>query len=210
MKRIGLLFCLFVLLISVKGRNHKQEQIRAAYLTYYNASQNKEFDKMIELTSSETIAYFDNIVLKARTLDSLKLVKESPVELTFILYLRQTLSSEEWKNYSGKDLLIFNVEKSLDMNSKNKIFVTKIKVRGKTAKCEYTQNKIKSKDPIEFKKENNIWKFNYYKTFSKSANENFYISLKKTNWTKVAFVEKVVKRMSGKRVEAKLWNQTIK
>lgn len=209
MKRIGLLCCTLVLLISLKGID-KQEQIRAAYLSYYSAIQNKEFGKMIELTSSETIAYFDNIVLKAKTLDSLKLVKESPVELTFILYLRQTLSSEEWKNYSGKDLLIFNVEKSQDLNAKDKIFVTKIKVRGKTAKCEYTQNKIKSKDPLEFKKENNIWKFNIYKTFSKTANESFYKNAQKLKITKIEFAEKVVKRMSGKKVDSKLWNQTIK
>ena len=208
MKRIGLFFCLLVLLISMNGID-KKDQIRAAYLNYYNASQNKDFDKLIELTSSETIAYFDNIVLKARTLDSLRLVKEKPVELTFILYLRQTLSSEEWKNYSGKDLLIFNIEKSQNINSKEKIFITKIKVRGKTAKCEYTQNKKKSKDPLEFKKENNVWKFNLYETFAKTTNENVYTQLKKTNWTKVEFVEKVVKQMSGKRVEAKLWNQTI-
>lgn len=208
MKRIGLFFCLLVL-ISGKGID-QQEQIKAAYTAYYTAGKNKKLDKMIELTSSETIAFFDKTVLKAKTLDSLKLVKEAPLELTLILFLRQTLTKEEWKNYSGKDLLKFNIEKSLGTESNKKLEITKINVRGKTAKCEFTIDKKMSEEPLEFKKENNQWKFNSLKSFYKSTNESFYATLKKSKLSKLDFVEKIVQNMSGKRVDAKLWNQTIK
>ena len=70
MKIYSLLLCFSFLLTGFSDKNDKN-QIELAYNEYANASLEKDIDKMIELSSIQTIKYFDETVENAKYLDSL-------------------------------------------------------------------------------------------------------------------------------------------
>lgn len=164
---------------------------------------------MIELSSNETIKYFDEKVLNAKYLDSMKLVKLAPIDKTLILYLRQTLTTSQLSIYTGKELMYYNLEKSLNTKSNEKVKLIDIEVKDSIATCSITVNEKASKMTLEFRKENNLWKFNSIYSFYQSANDNFYDAVKKMNVSENEFLKKIIQKMSGKEFNEKLWNQII-
>ncbi len=186
-----------------------KNQIELAYNEYANASLEKNIDKMIELSSIQTIKYFDETVENAKYLDSLELVKLTPIDKTLILYLRQTLTTAQLSIYTGKELMYYNLEKSLNTNSNEKVKLIDIEVKDSVAFCSISVNEKPSKMPLEFRKENNLWKFNSIYSFYQSANDNFYDAIKKMNVTENEFLKRIVQKMSGKEFNEKLWNQII-
>jgi hypothetical protein len=208
MKIYLLLLCFSFLLTGFSDKNDKN-QIELAYNEYANASLEKNIDKMIELSSIQTIKYFDETVENAKYLDSLELVKLTPIDKTLILYLRQTLTTAQLSIYTGKELMYYNLEKSLNTNSNEKVKLTNIEVNDSIATCSITVNEKASKSQLEFRKENNLWKFNSIYSFYQSANDNFYDAIKKMNISENEFLKRIVQKMSGKEFDDKLWNQII-
>lgn len=206
MKKHILKTSFFLLLIACSEGEREIEQIESVYHQYEKAAKEKDIDKMIELTSKETIRHFDQTVENAKYSDSITLSKQTPVDKTLILYLRQTLTTDQLFKYSGKELLRFNLVKSLNTKSEEKIELSKIDVDSKTAHCTIIVNGKASKIQLEFKKEDNLWKYNSIDSFFKSTNDNFYEALKKLKITENEFLKRIVKNMSGKDVDDKLWN----
>ncbi len=208
MKIYSLLLCFSFLLTGFSDKNDKNE-IELVYNEYAKASKEKNIEKMIELSSIETIKYFDETVENAKYLDSLELVKLTPIDKTLILYLRQTLTTAQLSIYTGKELLYYNLEKSLNTNSSEKVKLIDIEVKDSVAFCSISVNEKPSKMPLEFRKENNLWKFNSIYSFYQSANDNFYDAIKKMNVTENEFLKRIVQKMSGKEFNDKLWNRII-
>ena len=90
-----------------------------------------------------------------------------------------------------------------------KVKLKKIEVNSETAQCSISINGKTSKVRLEFRKENNLWKYNFVNSFTKSTNDNFYISLQKLKISENDFLKRIVQNMSGKELSDKLWNQQI-
>jgi hypothetical protein len=207
--KIYYLLISFSLLIACDNSKNDKKQIESVYTEYENAAKQKDIQKMIDLSSVETINYFDKIVENAKYLDSISVTKLAPIDKTLILYLRQTLTIEQLFIYTGKELLQFNLRNSLNVKSDEKVKLKKIEVNSETAQCSISINGKTSKVRLEFKKENNLWKYNFVNSFTKSTNDNFYISLQKLKISENDFLKRIVQNMSGKELSDKLWNQQI-
>ncbi len=207
--KIYYLLISFSLLIACDYSKNDKKQIESVYTEYENAAKQKDIQKMIDLSSVETINYFDKIVEDAKYLDSISVTKLAPIDKTLILYLRQTLTIEQLFIYTGKELLQFNLRNSLNVKSDEKVKLKKIEVNSETAQCSISINGKTSKVRLEFKKENNLWKYNFVNSFTKSTNDNFYISLQKLKISEHDFLKRIVQNMSGKELSDKLWNQQI-
>jgi len=123
--------------ISCKGQKGDSELITDVYNKYEIAISEKNIDKMLNCTSQETIIYYNNIVETAKFSDSINLSMQSLVDKTLILYLRQTMTSDLLRKYTGKELMYSTLSKALNANNTSPTTELKeIDVKGDEATAE--------------------------------------------------------------------------
>ncbi len=166
---------------------------------------------MVSYISEETIAYYNNIVEKAKFSDSVNLSMQPPIDKTLILYLRQTMSSSSLEKYSGKELMYFTLSKGL--NVKNRLPITelkKINLNGNEATAEFLVDGVDSGNQIKFKKEGKNWKIDISSTYNLTANNQFRQNLYQSGLSENVFIKYMVTNMSGSEMNDSIWHKTIK
>ncbi|WP_341899888.1 hypothetical protein [Fluviicola taffensis] len=210
-KHLFFLTTIIFLAISCTGQKGDSEVITDAYNNYQIAVSSKNIDEMVSYISEETIAYYNNIVEKAKFSDSVNLSMQPPIDKTLILYLRQTMSSSSLEKYSGKELMYFTLSKGL--NVKNRLPITelkKINLNGNEATAEFLVDGVDSGNQIKFKKEGKNWKIDISSTYNLTANNQFRQNLYQSGLSENVFIKYMVTNMSGSEMNDSIWHKTIK
>jgi hypothetical protein len=115
--------------------------------------------KAVRLIDKETIEDYSQILGKAKSLDSLRLEKETEVNKYNVLKVRHLFSKEEILTMNGEKLFISVVDQSVSGNGNIKNYcLGNIKVENNNAKAERISNEGKTPFVHLFSKENGAWK----------------------------------------------------
>lgn len=211
MKKTLTIAILFLLtLSSCTTEQTDEEQITSVYKKYYTAMTDKRTDVMVECINSNTVTYYDEIVRKAQFSDSIELNSASLIDRTLALFVRHTVTPENLRNYSGKELMFFTLSKGINTQSGlPKIELKKVTVTGDMAEAGFLMDGQDYGNIVMFVKEMDNWKIDLSSMYNNFANDQFRQRMLQSGLSENNFIQMMVTNLSGIQMPSSLWNQTI-
>ncbi|MDP4184224.1 MAG: hypothetical protein Q8862_03560 [Bacteroidota bacterium] len=159
-----LLFFLFgLLLISLNSFSQEveKENIKKCYETYKKSLLNNDGKQAYACLDKKTRKYYDELLDKIKTYDSIQIEKESIVNKLSILTIRHRVPKDEILKMNGEGLFIYSIDYGfVDKGSVQHYELGTIEFRRKIAKAQMMSGNLPSFYKYLFYKQKNQWYIN--------------------------------------------------
>ena len=200
----------YILIISLfqccSSSRTDSEKIKECFEKYKKAIVNQDGKIGIECVDSKTIAYYDNMIKKIRTSDSIEVEKETPYNKLTILKVRQSAKKESLLTMNGKDLLSYLITQGKAGSSTiSEQEIDSIKIENNDATAERFVNGKRTPFAYAFYKEQNEWKL-YMAGLIPVHNSGLKYSISQSGLSENEYILKFIEQTSGSKPTNDIWN----
>jgi len=155
------------LLIGCASKTSEKKEITNVFNKFNSANIELNGEKLYRLTDSESHDYYEDLLKKILTLDSLEINKLNLTDKINLLSARAVLPNTKIKEISAKELMVImytkvNTMDTVKINNIKRMEIKNIRINNNVAygNLAINNNLIQPKVDIKFTKENENWKYN--------------------------------------------------
>jgi hypothetical protein len=157
MKKTLWLFTLLVIFKSF-GQENQEKTIQKVFENYKSAILNDKGIEALNFVDSRTIAYYDDIINKIKTADSITIESYTILDKLMILAIRNSASQEEIMNMNGKSLFVYAIDNGMvGKNSVQNNSIGRVQIDDAFATGQFLVNGQETPINFHFYLENNNW-----------------------------------------------------
>jgi len=201
-----LIYILLLFLFSCTDKTQDIEDIKTCYNTYNEALKNADGNKAVENVDKNTLAYYDKVLKKAISADSIEIMNMPTIDKITVLSIRQSISKDNILSFTAKDLFVNAInEKILAKNSTDELVISKVLVKSISANTEMLFQGEKLPFTFRFNKEDNAWKFDVTSLFD-FAESGFKQAVASSGMTENELIIMAIEESSIDNPKNDLWN----
>jgi hypothetical protein len=156
---VCIILCLFF--VTCSDRSKQEAAIIGVFNDYITYGKSKNYEKLSEIVSGTTLAYFSNCINKALYAPKEAVMHLPLFDKIFVFYIRAGIPKERVCALNAKDLIKFSYECKLNgIDTLQNMQIKEIKINNKIATAAIVDESGKYSCPIEFEKEGMEWKMN--------------------------------------------------
>ena len=184
--------------------------VKDCFNKYKEAVLNDKGAAAYSVLDKKTIVYYNELLEKVKTYDSLKLEKESIINKVTILTMRHRATKEEIMKMTGETLFIYAIDKGMiGKNSVSNSSVGKVTITGDFAKGGMQVNGRDLPASYDFYKEDGTWKFNLTSLFA-LGNMGFKRLVEQSGMSENEAIFSMLETVSGTKPSQSIWNPLVK
>lgn len=199
---------LFLIPMLTIAQQTEEKNVRKTFDTYKSAILNDKGEEAVKQVDAKTIAYYNDILQKVKTADSLQIDKLSVMDKLMVLMIRHRISKEEIMTMDGRRLLVTAIK--MGMVGKSSVInneVGAVKVNGNFASANLLVKGQKTPLAFEFHKENGAWKLDLTALFP-SGEAALRRIVKQSGKPENDYLLSLIQLTNGKAPGAKVWVPT--
>lgn len=199
-------FCMVVFFSSVTfAQTLESDDIRKSFNDYKAAVLATDGDKAVIYVDQKTVAYYDRILRKSLTADSLTIDTMDIIDKLVILTVRQSTSTSELETMDGESLFIYAIDNGLvGKNSVQNNSIGKVEVDGNNAKATLVSNGTPTQSAFDYHLENEIWKVDLTSIFPE-AEVAFKSIAKSSGQTDNDYIMMVIQFATNEKPKKHIW-----
>ncbi len=151
----------FIVLIAVLHAHaqHDSTLVKACFNGYKNAILTDKGPEAVSFVDSRTLKYYNDILQKTKTLDSIGVDKLPIMDKLTLLMLRHRATKDEIMQLDGRSLLVFAIERGMvGKNSVQQLSIGEVLIRDNAAEGQVLVGTSPTSLAFNFYKENGTWK----------------------------------------------------
>lgn len=202
-----LLFTIILLLYSSSIlAGEKEDAVKTSFNNYTAAALAKQGNIAAKYVNSKTIVYYDTILSKTMSADSIALEELNMMDRFTVLTLRFHTGRENFVQMkNGKDLFAYLINEGMTgMNYSMENMLGKVEIEGNTARAQFVSNGEESGYDFLFDHEDGIWKLDIYQMITDALPE-MEEEAQKQEMTEDQFILHMIETLLGRNPGVDLW-----
>ncbi len=130
-----LLLCRAALTAQSTGQTNDEQLVRECFAGYKSAILNDKDSKVVEYVDSQTLRYYQDILDKAQSADSLEVNRMNIMDKLMVFSIRHRASRKDLLKFAGKELFVYSIKEGVvEKNNLENNEVGHVEVEGDFAK----------------------------------------------------------------------------
>jgi hypothetical protein len=200
--------CIFVLLVVFTsfGQENQEKTIQKVFENYKSAILNDKGIEALNFVDSRTIAYYDDIIKKIKTADSITIESYTILDKLMVLAIRHSASQEEIMNMNGKSLFVYAIDNGMvGKNSVQNNSIGRVQIDDAFATGQFLVNGQETSINFHFYLENNNWLIDLTSIFPISTTA-FKQMISSSGKTENETLLMILELMTGEKPTNSIWH----
>lgn len=199
---------LFLIPILTIAQQTDEKNVKKTFDAHKSAILNGKGEEAVKQVDAKTITYYNDILQKVKTADSLQIDKASLMDKLMILMIRHRISKQEIMATNGRQLLVTAIK--MGMVGKSSVInneVGAVKVNGNFASANLLVRGQKTPLAFEFHKEHGAWKLDLTALFP-AGEAAFRQMVKQSGKPENEYLLSLIQLTNDKVPGARVWEPT--
>ncbi len=204
-----LLLCRAALTAQSTGQTNDEQLVRECFAGYKSAILNDKDSKVVEYVDSQTLRYYQDMLDKAQSADSLEVNRMNIMDKLMVFSIRHRASRKDLLKFAGKELLVYSIKEGVvEKNNLENNEVGHVEVEGDFAKGRLVVNGFAAPMHFYFHKEQGYWKIDLTSIFP-IAMDIFQKISDESGLDENEYLSMLLELTTGEKPTAKIWETIL-